>query len=105
MEKIKSLNSYQKGILIFMIAMTLFFSVIYPTTISKVGFEYNDTILVQREENGNTIYAGKIRGEESCFIVSADNIIEFHYGEKVYGPYTEKKIQPQFQRITICQVL
>ena len=39
MEKIKSLNSYQKGILIFMIAMTLFFSVIYPTTISKVGFE------------------------------------------------------------------
>ena len=91
MEKIKSLNVYQKGILIFMIAMTLFFSVIYPTTISKVGFEYNDTILVQREEKGNTVYAGKIRGEESCFIVSADKTIEFHYGKKVYGPYTAKK--------------
>ena len=29
MEKIKSLNRYQKGVLIFMIAMALVFSVIY----------------------------------------------------------------------------
>ena len=40
MEKIKSLNRYQKSVLIFMIAMALVFAVVYPMTISQVGFEY-----------------------------------------------------------------
>lgn len=51
MEKIKSLNSYQKGILIFMIAMVLVFAIVYPKTISKVGFDYKDTIFVPSETN------------------------------------------------------
>lgn len=91
MEKIKSLNRYQKGILIFMIAMACAFAVIYPKTISKVGFEYNDKILVPREENGSTVYVGKISGEAVRFIVSADKVVEFWYGEKFYGPYTAKE--------------
>ena len=91
MEKIKSLNRYQKGILIFMIAMACAFAVIYPKTISKVGFEYNDKILVPSEENGCTVYAGKISGEAARFIVSADKVVEFWYGEKFYGPYTAKE--------------
>ena len=56
MEKIKRLNRYQKGILILMIAMAMIFAVIYPTTISRVGYRYNDAILVPTEENGKTIY-------------------------------------------------
>ena len=91
MEKIKSLNRYQKGILIFMIAMACAFAIIYPKTISKVGFEYNDKILVPSEENGSTVYTGKINGENARFIVSADKVVEFWYGEKVYGPYTAKE--------------
>ena len=91
MEKIKSLNRYQKGILIFMIAMACAFAVIYPKTISEVGFEYHDKILVPIEENGSTVYAGKISGETARFIVSADKVIEFWYGEKLYGPYTAKE--------------
>ena len=91
MEKIKSLNRYQKGILIFMIAMACAFAVIYPKTISKVGFEYHDKILVPIEESGSTVYAGKINGETARFIVSADKVVEFHHGEKVYGPYTAKE--------------
>ena len=62
MGKIKSLNGYQKGILIFMIAMALIFAVIYPKIISRVGYRYNDAILVPTQENGNTVYSGKIKG-------------------------------------------
>ena len=51
MDKIKSLNNYQKGILVFMIAMALIFAVIYPKTLSKVGYNYNDAILVPIVEN------------------------------------------------------
>lgn len=91
MERIKNLNSYQKGILIFMIAMALLFAVIYPKTLSRVGYRYNDAILVPTEENGNTVYSGKIQGEQAEFIVSDDNTVEFHYGEEFYGPYTVKE--------------
>ena len=91
MEKIKSLNSYQKGILIFMTAMTLVFAVIYPRTISKVGYRYNDVILVPTQEKGKTIYTGKIQGKQAQFIVSEDKSIVFQYGDKSYGTYTMKE--------------
>ena len=51
-KRIKNLNYYQKGVLILMIAMALVFAVVYSTTISRVGFEYHDTILVPSQENG-----------------------------------------------------
>ena len=56
MERIKGLNRYQKGLLIFMIVMVLIFAVIYPVTISRVGYRYNDAILVPIQEKGKIIY-------------------------------------------------
>lgn len=90
MEKIRSLNGYQKGILIFMTAMALIFAVIYPRTISRIGYRYNDAILVPTQENGNTMYSGKIEGKQACFTVSGNTVI-FQHGEKTYGPYTVKE--------------
>lgn len=74
-----------------MIAMSLVFAVVYPKTISKVGFDYKDTILVPSEENGNTTYSGKMGGKQAYFIVSDDKTVEFHYGDMVYGPYIAKE--------------
>ena len=91
MEKIKSLNRYQKGVLIFMIAMALVFAVIYPMTISQVGFEYKNTILVPSQEDGSTVYSGKIQGKQAHFTVSKDKTVVFQYGDKTYGPYTAKE--------------
>ena len=91
MERIKSLNGYQKGLLIFMIVTTLIFAIIYPLTISRVGYRYNDAILVPTQDNGKTIYTGKIQGEMAHFTVSEDNTIVFQYGDKFYGPYTMKE--------------
>lgn len=62
MGRIKSLNFYQKSILIVMIVMVLVFSVVYYMAISRVGFEYKDTILVPSQESGSTVYSGKING-------------------------------------------
>ena len=91
MEKIKSLNCYQKGVLIFMITMALVFAVVYPMTISQVGFEYKDTILVPSQENVSTLYSGKIQGQQAHFIVSEDKTVVFQHGDKTYGPYTAKE--------------
>ena len=91
MERIKNLNLYQKGVLVFMIIILLIFSVVYSRTISKVGFEYKDTILVPSQDNGSTMYSGKIQGQQALFIMSEDKTVVFHYGDKTYGPYTVKE--------------
>lgn len=91
MEKIKSLNHYQKGVLIVMIAMALVFAAVYSMTISRVGFEYKDTILVPSQENGSTVYSGKIKGKQARFTVSEDKTVVFQHGDKTYGPYTAKE--------------
>ena len=89
MNKIKSLNHCQKAMLIIMIAMTLIFAVIYPVTISKVGFRYHDAILIPTYEDGNIVYSGRMKGKQACFVVS-DHTIVFQYGDTTYGPYTAK---------------
>lgn len=91
MKRIKGLNRYQKGVLLFMIAMVLVFAVAYSITISRVGFEYKDTILIPKEENRSTIYSGRIQGEQASFVVSEGQTVEFRYGDKIYGPYTYKE--------------
>lgn len=91
MEKIKGLNRYQKGILIIMTAMALVYAVIYPITISRVGFEYKDAILVPHQENGSTVYSGKLQGKRAQFRVSEDKTVVFQHGDKTYGPYTVKE--------------
>lgn len=91
MNRIKSLNGYQKGILLLMIAMIIIFTVFYAKTISRVGFAYQGAILVPSQENGSTVYAGKIEGEQASFTVTQDQTVVFQYGDKTYGPYTVKK--------------
>jgi len=88
LERIKKLNRYQKGVLIVMIIMSLVFAVIYPMTISRVGFAYKDSILVPTIESGNTVYSGKLVGKQAVFTVSEDKTVVFQYGDKIYGPYT-----------------
>lgn len=91
MERIKQLNRYQKGILLLLIAMIVIFGVIYSVVLSQVGFLYMDKILRSSEENGNTVYSGTIKGQESSFVVTPEKEVTFHYGDKVYGPYTAKE--------------
>ena len=91
MERIRSLNNYQKVILIVMAAMSLMFAVIYQKTIARVGYKYNDAILVPTVEDGNTVYSGKIQGEQAQFIVSNNNTVVLNYGDKTYGPYTVRE--------------
>ena len=91
MERIKSLTRYQKVLLLAMAAMVLAFSILYSFTIAQKGFAYNDVILTPSQDNGSTVYSGKIRGEQARFTVSADKTVEFRYGDQTYGPYTARE--------------
>ncbi len=91
MEKIKTLNRYQKGVLILMLVMAITFFVVYSMTISRVGFAYKDTILVPNRENGSTVYSGKLMGQPARFTVSEDKTVVFQHGDRTFGPYTAKE--------------
>ncbi len=71
-----------------MLVMSIAFFVIYAKTISRVGFEYQNTILVPSQENGCTVYSGTIRGKQACFMVSEDKTVVYQYGDKTFGPYS-----------------
>lgn len=89
--RVKVLGRYQKIILLLMAVMILAFTVIYPIVTVRSGFLYADTILVPAEEDGCTVYSGKIYGTAATFTVSANKTVIFQYGNTVYGPYTVKE--------------
>ena len=74
-----------------MLAMAMVFAVIYPMTISRVGFEYKDKIFVPSQENGSTVYSAKLYGQQARFTVSEDKTVVFQHGDTIYGPYTAKE--------------
>lgn len=88
MERIRSLERYQKGILLVLAVMTAVFAVLYAMVCSRVGYLYQNEILIQTQENEITRYTGKIKGKEAEFTVASDGAVSFRYGEKTYGPYT-----------------
>lgn len=88
MERFRALNGYQKGVLAVMLVMIVVFTILYPININRVGYLYNETILVPSEQNGATVYSGKISGKQTKFTVSEDGAVAFQYGDQTYGPYT-----------------
>lgn len=91
MKRIKCLNTYQKVLLLLMAFMLLIFAALYFRTTSRVGFAYQGTILVPSQENGSTVYSGRLRGKSAQFRVSADKTVLFQYGDESYGPYTARE--------------
>ena len=91
MNRIKALGRYQKAVLLFILVMVAVFTVLYPLTCSRVGFLYHDAILLPDQQNGGTVYAGEIQGEDARFTVSADKTVTFQHGSQTYGPYTARE--------------
>lgn len=91
MNRIRQLNYFQKAALLSMLLMILIFSILYPKTISRNGYNYNDTILVKSQENGDIFYSGKINGLAAFFRVTDNNTVLFQYDDEKYGPYTIKE--------------
>lgn len=91
MERFKKLNKYQTCILIFQVVLLIVFTAVYIAVSSQEGFSYQDTILQPHEDNGTTVYSGRLNGEPASFTVTPDKAVTFSYAEKVYGPYTAKE--------------
>jgi len=91
MERIKSLNLFQKCILLLFVIMLAVFTPMYAIVSSREGFEYKDAMLYPSLEGDTTVYSGKLNGKESSFTVIADKTVIFCYDGKTYGPYTVRE--------------
>ena len=80
MERIKNLDRYQRIVLLLLSAMLVLFTVIYSVVSSRVGFAYQDAILPPHQEDGNTVYVGRVDGKSARFVVTQDKTVTFHYG-------------------------
>lgn len=90
MTQYKDMSRYEQFIIIAAAVLFAVFTIWCIVITSQRGYKYCDTILVRSVQDGNTIYAGKVAGEEARFTVASDGNITFTYGKKVYGPYTVK---------------
>ncbi len=88
MEYFRSLRKGQIGFLLLILAIVLLFSVLYPITVSRVGFAYMGEIFVPRQESGSTVYEAQLRGVPARFTVAADGSVTYDYQGTRYGPYT-----------------
>ena len=62
--------------------MSLVFTILYPITISRVGYEYKNSIFVPIQENNNIIYSGKIHGTQAHWR-------QYHWSKwTIYGQHT-----------------
>lgn len=87
MDRIRTLNRYQKAILLILAAMTLVFGIIYIHATSQQGYAYQGKILLPTYESGNTVYTGDV----CSFTVTADKTVTFRHLSDIYGPYTAKE--------------
>ena len=58
-------NMYKTARTILSNVLSLVFTILYPITISRVGYEYKNSIFVPIQENNNIIYSGKIHGTQA----------------------------------------
>lgn len=91
MERIRNLNRYQKALLAVLTLMALVFGAVYHVVSSRVGYLYENTILLPSEQGGNQLYSGTIDGQACTFTVTADGTVTLRHGDRVYGPYTVRE--------------
>ena len=91
MARIKSLGFFQKVVLAVVLAMVVVFTVVYAVTTARVGYSYQDAILVPAQEDGATVYTGRVQGKNARITVEPDGLVTFQYDDKTFGPYTVRE--------------
>ena len=91
MKRFRALSVAQKCILLAIGAMALVFCVLYPVTLSRVGFAFRGAILTPARTDAGTVYSGKVGGERVSFTVTADGAATYQADGAVYGPYTVRE--------------
>ena len=87
MNKIRSLSTFQKGVLTVLAGIVILFTFIYVNIQAEKGIKYRGSFLKQTVSDGNTVYSGTVDAKSVCITVQNDGGITFANSRKKYGPY------------------
>ena len=96
MRRLTELSTYQRVLLVLLLAMLVVFTVLYAVVSARVGYAYKGAILVPQEVEGGVVYTGRVKGEKVSISSSWDDPVTVQtvtvcHGQKTYGPYTARK--------------
>lgn len=118
MERFKESSVLQKAGMIASVVMVVVFAVLYIISYNRVGVLYKDKFFVKSEENGNTVFSGRIDLKEAVLTVRPDGTLYYRYDGKEYAPYrivsdptvipassplSEKRVQQYVEGVCIYQ--
>lgn len=85
--KWEEMSWFRRVLLIIMVVEVAAFGIALAVTVDHMGLEYDGGLLYPRAEGDVTWYEGRVDGEDAAFSVGPDGIVEYRWGEYVYGPY------------------
>ena len=91
MERIRNLTTYQKVILLILLAMLVIFAFVYGRVTGQAGYAYKEEVLLPSYEDGKTVYSGRVYDADCSFTVTEDKVVFFRCEDKFYGPYTAQE--------------
>ena len=84
----REMSWYRRVLLAVLAAMVVGFGIATPVVRARKGMEYRDTLFYPGEEAGVLRYTGRLDWERAEFTVRPGGLVEYRWGEEVYGPYT-----------------
>lgn len=77
----------QRVLLLLQAFLVVLFLILYATFGRQQVIEYHNTLFRCRTDGDTTVYSGTLDGEKAVFTVSPGPVVEFRWGDALYGPY------------------
>lgn len=78
----------QRVLLLIQAFLIVLFLILYATFGRQQVIEYHNALFRCRTDGDTTVYSGTLDGEKAVFTVSPGPVLEFCWGDALYGPYT-----------------
>lgn len=83
----QGLNLPQRILLLLQVFLFVLFLILYATFGRQQVIEYHNTLFRCRDDGDTTIYFGTLDGEKAVFTVFPGPVVEYRWGDTLYGPY------------------
>lgn len=78
----------QRILLLLQVFLFVLFLILYATIGRQQVIRYQDVLFRRHTAGDATSYSGKLNGKRAVFTVSPGPVVEYRWGDTLYGPYT-----------------
>jgi hypothetical protein len=86
--KWQALSIGQRVLLLLQAFLMVLFLTLYASVGRQQVISYQDALFRRQVQGNTTVYTGKLNGERAVWTVSPGPVVEFQWGDSLFGPYT-----------------